>query len=61
MEEKPLVGAYNPADYANLNVSQEIKDLFAHITSFQPQKIDLDTRFKPFIPDYIPAVGEVDA
>ena len=23
--------------------------------------MDLDTKIKPFIPDYIPAVGEVDA
>jgi intraflagellar transport protein 46 len=61
MEDRPLVGAYDPADYAGLQVSQDIKDLFNYITSFQPQKIDLDTKFKPFMPDYIPTVGEVDA
>ena len=28
---------------------------------YTPQKIDLETKFKPFIPDYIPAVGDIDA
>ena len=60
-DDRPVPGAYNPAEFANLNVSQEVKDLFIHITNFQPQKIDLETKLKPFIPDYIPAVGEVDA
>jgi len=44
-----------------LPVSSEIKELFEYITRYKPQKIDLDTKLKPFIPDYIPAVGEVDA
>lgn len=35
-EDRPVPGAYNPAEYANLNVSQEVKDLFIHITNFQP-------------------------
>jgi intraflagellar transport protein 46 len=42
-------------------VSNEIKDLFEYIQRYKPQKIDLDTKIKPFIPEYIPAVGEVDA
>lgn len=28
---------------------------------FKPVNIDLETSLKAFIPDYIPAVGEVDA
>ena len=35
--------------------------MFDYIRRYKPQKIDLDTKMKPFIPDYIPAVGEVDA
>lgn len=42
-------------------MSSEIKDLFEYIQRYKPQKIDLETKLKPFIPDYIPAVGEVDA
>ena len=42
-------------------MTAEIKELFDYIARYKPQKIDLDTKLKPFIPDYIPAVGEVDA
>jgi intraflagellar transport protein 46 len=47
--------------YANLPVSGEIKELFEYINRFKPQKIDLETKIKPFIPDFVPAVGEVDS
>jgi intraflagellar transport protein 46 len=42
-------------------VSSEVKDLFEYIQRYKPQKIDLDTKLKPFIPDYLPCVGEVDS
>ena len=56
-----MEGAYNPKDYENLPVSAEIKELFAYITRFSPQIQELETKLKPFIPDYIPAVGDIDA
>ena len=56
-----MPGAYNPALYANLPVSKEIQEVFEYITRYKPQKVELETKIKPFIPDYIPAVGEVDA
>lgn len=59
--DRQTAGAYNAADYANLPVSQEVKDLFKYITRFRPTTVELDTKLKAFIPDYIPAVGEVDA
>lgn len=59
--EPKMQGAYNPKDYENLPVSAEIKELFAYITRFSPQIQELDTKLKPFIPDYIPAVGDIDA
>ena len=52
---------YNPADYKNLNISPEIKDLFSHITNYVPEVYELEAHLKPFIPEYIPAIGEVDA
>lgn len=58
--EKGGNGLYNPSDYAHLDVSSEIKDLFQYIQRYKPQKIDLETRLKPFIPDFIPAVGDID-
>jgi len=52
---------YNPADYATLAVSAEIKELFQYIGRYKPHTIELETKLKPFIPDYIPAVGDIDA
>ncbi|KXJ20370.1 intraflagellar transport protein 46 homolog [Exaiptasia diaphana] len=54
-------GAYDPSDYEHLPVSQEIKELFEYITRYTPQTIDLEHKLKPFIPDFIPAVGDIDA
>ncbi|XP_028998823.1 intraflagellar transport protein 46 homolog [Betta splendens] len=54
-------GAYDPADYANLPVSTEIKELFQYITRYTPQTVELEHSLKPFIPDFIPAVGDIDA
>lgn len=59
--DKPVPGAYNPLEYANLPVSAEVKELFEYIGRFKPQKIDLETKIKPFVPEFVPAVGEVDA
>lgn len=53
--------AYNPADYKHLVVSSEIQGLFEYILRHKATDIDLETKMKPFIPDYIPAVGEIDA
>ncbi|KAM4650548.1 intraflagellar transport protein 46 homolog isoform 2-T3 [Discoglossus pictus] len=52
---------YDPADFAHLPVTGEIKELFQYITRYTPQTIDLDQKLKPFIPDFIPAVGDIDA
>ncbi|GAB5577134.1 intraflagellar transport protein 46 homolog [Prionailurus iriomotensis] len=57
----PLEGAYDPTDYEHLPVSAEIKELFQYISRYTPQMIDLDHKLKPFIPDFIPAVGDIDA
>mmetsp|Transcript_24659 Transcript_24659/g.38343 ORF Transcript_24659/g.38343 Transcript_24659/m.38343 type:complete len:106 (-) Transcript_24659:444-761(-) len=59
-DDKEVPGTYNPSDYANLPVASEVKDLFEYIQRYKPQKIDLETKMRPFVPDYIPAVGEVD-
>ncbi|XP_058273805.1 intraflagellar transport protein 46 homolog, partial [Hemibagrus wyckioides] len=54
-------GAYDPSDYDHLHVSSDIKDIFQFITRYTPQNIELDHKLKPFIPDFIPAVGDIDA
>jgi len=38
-----------------------LNELFLFIDQYKPLDINLDTELKPFIPDYIPAVGDIDA
>ncbi|CEG37820.1 intraflagellar transport protein 46 homolog isoform x1 [Plasmopara halstedii] len=52
---------YKESDFAHLKVSHEIRELFQYIGRFKAQEIDLETRLKCFIPEYIPAVGDMDA
>uniref|UniRef100_A0A0X3Q0L0 Intraflagellar transport protein 46 homolog n=1 Tax=Schistocephalus solidus TaxID=70667 RepID=A0A0X3Q0L0_SCHSO len=56
-----IEGMYNPADYEHLIVSAEVKEMFHYIQRYTPQSIDLDTKLRPFIPEYIAAVGDIDA
>lgn len=55
-----IEGAYNPKDYAQLPVSNEIKEIFQHIERFKPHEVELETTLKCFIPEYIPSIGEMD-
>ncbi|CAE7402569.1 ift46 [Symbiodinium sp. CCMP2456] len=54
-------GAYNPDEFKGVKVSSEIEELFNCITRYKPHTIELDTVLKPFIPELIPSIGEVDA
>lgn len=56
-----LQGGYDPAQFRDLPVSSEIQDIFKFIERYQPQTIELDFKLKPFIPDYIPSIGDIDA
>ncbi|CDI97188.1 intraflagellar transport protein 46 [Echinococcus multilocularis] len=58
---EPSTGLYNPADFEHLVVSLEVKEMFQYIRRYKPQKIDLETKIRPFIPEYIAAVGDTDA
>ena len=53
-------GGYDPKEYADLDVSDEIKELFQYITRYKPHNIDLETKMRPFLPDYVPAISEPD-
>ena len=35
--------------------------MYASITRYKPNIPDMETRLRPFIPDFIPAVGDIDA
>ncbi|XP_011503206.1 PREDICTED: intraflagellar transport protein 46 homolog [Ceratosolen solmsi marchali] len=55
------VELYNFKQFEDLEVSTEVRELFQNIIRYTPQKIELDYKLIPFIPDYIPAVGDIDA
>lgn len=52
---------YDPAEYQHLDVGEEVRLLFAHITSYTPRAVVLPHRLRPFLPDYVPAIGDIDA
>eukprot|EP00747_Dinoflagellata_sp_TGD_P167873 gnl/TRDRNA2_/TRDRNA2_193131_c0_seq1.p1 gnl/TRDRNA2_/TRDRNA2_193131_c0~~gnl/TRDRNA2_/TRDRNA2_193131_c0_seq1.p1 ORF type:complete len:406 (-),score=93.06 gnl/TRDRNA2_/TRDRNA2_193131_c0_seq1:148-1236(-) len=54
-------GAYNPDDFKGLKVSADVEELFQYIGRYKPHTIELDTPLKPFIPELVPSIGEVDA
>jgi intraflagellar transport protein 46 len=58
----PPVQEYNPADYASINqrASREMQELFMTIAQYQPQVQELPSKLRPFIPDFIPSVGDLD-
>ncbi|NWS74730.1 IFT46 protein, partial [Crotophaga sulcirostris] len=49
------------ADFDYLPVSSEIKELFEYIRRYTPRTIEIQHKLQPFIPDFIPAVGDIDA
>ena len=56
-----MATGYDPSEYDSMDVGSDVKELFQHIERYKPHQIELDTRLKPFIPDFIPAVGDIDA
>ncbi|XP_039279162.1 uncharacterized protein LOC111061390 [Nilaparvata lugens] len=54
-------GTYDPREYEHLAVSADVKDVFKFITCYTPQNVELEYKLKPFVPDFIPAVGDIDA
>ncbi|KAI3381963.1 hypothetical protein SNEBB_008036 [Seison nebaliae] len=60
-EEDGLPIQYDANMFSHLDVPDDIKNLFKYIEKYTPQTIELDYRLKPFIPDYIPCIGDIDA
>lgn len=54
-------GGYDPKQFENLDVAEEIRNLFDYIGRYNPHKMELEPVLQPFIPDYVPAVGDIDA
>lgn len=47
--------------WKDFDVPSEVKEVFSYILKYTPQHIEPEYYLCPFIPDYVPAVGDVDA
>lgn len=54
-------GDYDPTEFDSLPVDSEVKEIFKIIAEFTPNLVELGSILKPFVPDFIPAVGDPDA
>lgn len=50
-----------PDKWEQLPLQSELKELFPYILKYTPQTIDTPYHLQPFIPEFVPAVGDVDA
>ncbi|CAH0728612.1 unnamed protein product, partial [Brenthis ino] len=57
----PADGAYDPKQFQDLKVPPELENVFQYIMKYTPQKIDIEFKLQPFVPEYVPAVGDTDA
>ncbi|CAH0594409.1 unnamed protein product [Chrysodeixis includens] len=57
----PAEGAYDPKHFQDLKVSPDMDNIFQYIMKYTPQKIDIELKLQPFVPEYVPAVGDIDA
>ncbi|XP_046442845.1 intraflagellar transport protein 46 homolog isoform X2 [Daphnia pulex] len=60
-EEENDANLYDPVELTSVNVPFQIRELFHFITKYRPQILEMETKLKPFLPDFIPAVGDPDA
>ncbi|XP_063627854.1 intraflagellar transport protein 46 homolog [Cydia splendana] len=57
----PAEGAYDPKQFQDLKVPADMENIFQYIMKYTPQKIDIEFKLQPFVPEYVPAVGDIDA
>ncbi|XP_001997667.2 intraflagellar transport protein 46 [Drosophila grimshawi] len=50
-----------PDKWEQLPLQAELKEIFPYILKYTPQGIETPYHLQPFIPEYVPAVGDVDA
>lgn len=51
---------YDNKDYSHLNVSSDIQTMFKYIGNFKPIQVEIESKIKCFIPDFMPAIGSLD-
>jgi len=47
-------------DYSHLKVSSDIKSMFKYIGTFKPIQVEIESKIKCFIPEFMPAIGSLD-
>jgi len=47
-------------DYSHLKVSSDIKSMFKYIGTFKPIQVEIESKLKCFIPEFMPAIGTLD-
>ena len=57
-EQEPL---YDGKEFQDLLVSPDVKKAFANIALYTPRVVELELKLYPFIPEFMPAVGDIDA
>lgn len=60
-EDEDVTASYDPTEFTATDVSNDMLELFAYIDRYQPTETNPIAKLSPFIPDYIPAVGDIDA
>lgn len=61
VRERPKTRQGAHSSNASSALSGELRRLFDYVDAYTPLDIELDTVLKPFIPDYVPAIGDIDA
>ncbi|XP_057378481.1 intraflagellar transport protein 46 homolog isoform X1 [Daphnia carinata] len=59
--DESIANLYDPIEFNGVNVPFQIRELFHFITKYRPQILEMETKLKPFLPEFIPAVGDPDA
>ncbi|XP_002003677.2 intraflagellar transport protein 46 homolog [Drosophila mojavensis] len=60
-QEKGTTFELTPDKWEQLPLQPELKELFPYILKYTPQTIDTPYHLQPFVPEFVPAVGDVDA
>ena len=57
----PLTTLTYPLEWKSRNYLSPFRGTYSPYNRYTPAMQEIDTRLKAFVPDYIPAIGEVDA
>lgn len=60
-KEKATTFELTPDKWEQLPLQPELKELFPYILKYTPQTIETPYHLQPFVPEFVPAVGDVDA